>query len=67
MLEPFVYEWASERRGSVSAEHGVGALKRNVLHLSQSEPALQLMGSIKRSLDPAGILNPHKVLPDAYL
>lgn len=67
MLEPFVYEWASERRGSISAEHGIGALKREVLHLSQTEPALRLMASMKRLLDPAGILNPHKVLPDAYL
>ena len=67
VLEPFVYEWASERRGSVSAEHGVGTLKRDVLHLSQSEPALRLMASMKRLLDPAGILNPRKVLPDAYM
>ena len=67
VLQPFVYEWASERRGSVSAEHGVGALKREVLHLSQSEPALQLMASIKRLMDPNGIMNSRKVLPDAYL
>ena len=62
-LEPFVYEWTRERRGSVSAEHGIGALKQHVLHMSQSEPAIALMRQLKHMMDPHGILNPGKVLP----
>ena len=61
MLEPFVYEWTQERRGSISAEHGIGALKRQHLHLSQSTVAVDLMRSVKRLLDPNGILNPDKI------
>ena len=67
MLEPFVYEWTSERGGSVSAEHGIGALKRHVLHLSQPPAALRLMAQMKAMMDPNGILNPRKILPDEYL
>jgi FAD/FMN-containing dehydrogenase len=66
-LQPFVYDWTNERRGSVSAEHGIGALKREYLHLSQSGVAIQLMAGIKKMLDPNYILNPHKVLLDEYL
>ena len=62
-IEPFVYEWTSARRGSVSAEHGIGAMKPGVLHLSKPPPAVALMHGLKRLLDPNGILNPGKVLP----
>jgi FAD/FMN-containing dehydrogenase len=50
-------------RGSISAEHGVGLLKRDFLHLSQSDVAINLMRGIKAVFDPTGILNPGKVLP----
>lgn len=63
-IEQPVYQWISERRGSISAEHGIGIMKPNVLHLSNSDVALQLMHRIKALLDPKGILNPHKVLPE---
>ena len=48
--------------GSISAEHGIGRNKRAFLHLSRTEPELALMGMIKGALDPAGILNPDRVL-----
>jgi FAD/FMN-containing dehydrogenase len=48
--------------GSVSAEHGIGQLKRDMLPKVKDPVALDLMGAIKRTLDPKGILNPGKVL-----
>jgi D-2-hydroxyglutarate dehydrogenase len=62
-IEPFVYEWVTGRRGSISAEHGLGRMKAECVGYSKPAEAVQLMGSIKRMLDPHGILNPYKVLP----
>lgn len=62
-IEPFVYEWTSRQRGSISAEHGLGFMKANKIHYSKSAETVQLMGYIKLLLDPKGILNPYKVLP----
>jgi FAD/FMN-containing dehydrogenase len=51
--------------GSISAEHGVGVVKRDLLPSVKDPVALELMKSLKRMLDPKGILNPGKVLaPD---
>nr|XP_028687200.1 D-2-hydroxyglutarate dehydrogenase, mitochondrial isoform X5 [Macaca mulatta] len=62
-LEPHVYEWTARQQGSVSAEHGVGFRKRDVLGYSKPPEALQLMQQLKALLDPKGILNPYKTLP----
>ncbi len=48
--------------GSISAEHGIGLLKRDLLPSVKDPVALELMRGIKRLLDPKGILNPGKVL-----
>jgi len=48
--------------GSISAEHGVGVMKRDILPRYKDPVALDLMRSLKRMLDPNGILNPGKVL-----
>jgi D-lactate dehydrogenase (cytochrome) len=48
--------------GSISAEHGVGVLKRDLLPSVKDPVALELMRGLKRMLDPKGILNPGKVL-----
>ncbi len=48
--------------GSISAEHGVGVMKRDILHLYKDPVALELMRGLKHMLDPNGILNPGKVL-----
>jgi FAD/FMN-containing dehydrogenase len=48
--------------GSISAEHGIGVLKRDVLPSVKDPVAFDLMRSLKRLLDPKGILNPGKVL-----
>ena len=48
--------------GSISAEHGIGALKRDELARRKSPVALQMMRAIKQALDPHGRLNPGRVL-----
>lgn len=63
-IEPALYEWTSKVNGSISAEHGLGFLKRNSIHYSKSAGAVTLMKQMKKLLDPNGILNPYKVLPD---
>ncbi len=48
--------------GSISAEHGIGVLKRNELPDVKDKVAIELMRAIKAMLDPLGIMNPGKVL-----
>jgi len=48
--------------GSISAEHGIGQLKRDLLPAVKDKVALDLMRTLKRTLDPNNILNPGKVL-----
>ncbi len=47
--------------GSISAEHGVGLLKKSYLHFSRSAADIELMRQVKKVFDPRGILNPGKV------
>lgn len=53
-----------EFSGSISAEHGVGLLKRDYIHYSKSSEELAYMHSIKNIFDPNGIMNPGKLLPN---
>lgn len=61
-IEDAVYAITSKRQGSISAEHGIGSLKREFLHYSRSPQELALMRAIKHAVDPNGIMNPGKVL-----
>lgn len=65
LVEPFVFEWTAERRGSVSAEHGLGLMKPHALHYSKPPAAIKMMEALKGLLDPNCILNPYKLLPHA--
>jgi FAD/FMN-containing dehydrogenase len=58
-----VHEIVGRMRGSISAEHGVGILKRDDLPKYKDPTALVLMRTLKTALDPNGILNPGKVVP----
>lgn len=64
MLEPFIFEEVSKLNGSISAEHGIGFRKPKYIHYSKDQSALGLMKDLKQLMDPNGILNPYKVLPD---
>lgn len=66
MLEPYIFEEVSALAGSVSAEHGIGFRKPHYMHYSKDGSAIQLMRDLKNLMDPNGILNPYKVLPDEF-
>jgi D-lactate dehydrogenase (cytochrome) len=61
-LHACVYQYVIALEGSVSAEHGIGRLKRAQLQKTKSMTALDLMQRIKTAFDPDGRLNPGKVL-----
>jgi len=70
--EAFLAQWTHFNRivhgialdldGSISAEHGIGQLKRDEMAALKSDVELDLMRTLKRTLDPKGILNPGKVV-----
>jgi D-lactate dehydrogenase (cytochrome) len=57
-----VFEIVLRMGGSISAEHGIGVLKRDELPEVKDKVAIELMRAIKAQLDPQGIMNPGKVL-----
>src|SRR5215510_7249251 len=57
-----VFSVVAKYAGSISAEHGIGVMKRALLPSVKDPVAYDLMRSLKRMLDPQGILNPGKVL-----
>ena len=61
-VNTLVYDAVSAQGGSISAEHGIGALKRDELARRKSSVALQMMRAIKHALDPAGRMNPGRML-----
>ena len=61
-MSPKIFEIVASRRGSISAEHGVGLLKRDFLGYSRSEDEIALMRGLKALFDPHQILNPDKLL-----
>ncbi len=61
-LNEAVYEVVLAYNGSISAEHGIGVMKRDLLHRVKDPVTLGLMREVKAALDPKGILNPGKVI-----
>jgi D-lactate dehydrogenase (cytochrome) len=57
-----VFAIVAKHDGSISAEHGIGVMKRDLLPRVKDPVAYDLMRTLKRTLDPKGILNPGKVL-----
>jgi (R)-2-hydroxyglutarate---pyruvate transhydrogenase len=54
--------YKASHKGSVSAEHGIGAMKTHALRYSKSEVSITWMKNVKNLFDPRGIMNPGKVL-----
>lgn len=63
-IEELVLAAVSRRGGSISAEHGIGTMKKDYLHLCRSTAEVAAMRSIKRALDPDGIMNPNVLFAD---
>ena len=61
-IQRAVHDLVARYGGSFSAEHGIGRFKRDELARYKDPVALEVMRSIKQSLDPNGIMNPGKVL-----
>ena len=61
-MNDVVHGVVAEYGGSISAEHGIGVMKRDELAHVKDPVAMQLMRSLKATLDPNGILNPGKVV-----
>ncbi|HUI22695.1 MAG TPA: FAD-binding oxidoreductase [Methylocella sp.] len=61
-INAIVHEIVLSHQGSISAEHGIGQLKRALLPKVKDKTAMELMRAIKQTLDPKNILNPGKVL-----
>ena len=57
-----IYEVVLRLGGSISAEHGIGQMKRDALRRHKTPVELDMMRALKRALDPKGILNPGKLL-----
>jgi FAD/FMN-containing dehydrogenase len=62
-MNDVVFDVVLRYGGSVSAEHGIGRLKRGLMTRIKSPLELELMRGLKQLFDPKGILNPNKVLP----
>lgn len=61
-INGIVYEQVKQHNGSISAEHGIGLLKRDLLNAVKSPLEIKLMQQIKKQFDPNEIMNPNKVL-----
>ena len=62
LVERRIYEALRPYHGAISAEHGIGLEKKKWLPVSRTDAEIELMKTLKRTLDPGNILNPGKVL-----
>ena len=61
-ISPQIFKMVQDAGGSISAEHGVGTLKADYLGFSRSPEQIAMMRGLKAVFDPAGIMNPGKLL-----
>jgi FAD/FMN-containing dehydrogenase len=62
VVDDVIYEELAAYDGAISAEHGIGLEKRAYLSVTRSDIEIDLMRTLKRTLDPGNILNPGKVI-----
>ena len=62
-ISKFVHDLVTQWKGSISAEHGIGQMKRDELGRLGDPASLAVMRAVKQALDPAGLLNPGKLVP----
>ena len=61
-FEKLVYGITGEFGGSISAEHGIGILKKPYLKMSRTAEEIETMRTLKRAMDPNNILNPGRII-----
>ncbi|MBC7693512.1 MAG: FAD-binding oxidoreductase [Methylotenera sp.] len=61
LVDRDLFTLVRKHQGSISAEHGIGLLKKNFLSFSRSPLEIELFRSLKKALDPGNILNPGKI------
>jgi FAD/FMN-containing dehydrogenase len=64
-ISAFVHDLVTQWQGSISAEHGIGQMKVGELARLGDPVHLAILASVKRALDPLGLLNPGKLIPEA--
>lgn len=62
--DQIVFEEVVSKKGSISAQHGVGIYKPKHLPMQKSQTILNIYKEIKKIFDPNGIMNPYKVVSD---
>jgi FAD/FMN-containing dehydrogenase len=62
LINDLVYGPLKDLGGSISAEHGIGQHKKHYLHISRTDQEIQLMKTLKQTMDPRNILNPGKII-----
>lgn len=61
-IDKTIFQLVRSHQGSVSAEHGIGLLKKEALQYSRTPSEIAVMRALKQALDPKGIFNPGKIL-----
>jgi FAD/FMN-containing dehydrogenase len=62
-VSSFVHDLVTDWQGSISAEHGIGQMKRDELGRLGDPVQLSIMRAVKQALDPQHLLNPGKLVP----
>jgi FAD/FMN-containing dehydrogenase len=61
-IDEHIWRLVRRHRGSISAEHGIGLLKKKALSFTRTPRELEIARAVKRAFDPKGLLNPGKIL-----